>query len=637
MKCVSLYIYYNVTMNRYIHTLAILLSLLIFSSVTMQAKEKRTEGEAQSVEVIDARWLKANYAKAEYMIPMRDGVKLYTAVFAPKDKRTKHPVLFTRTPYGSHPYGKKQFDLCLKPIYENYLRAGYILVFQDVRGRFLSEGEFVNVRPMSEGGVDESTDAYDSVEWLLRKIKHHNGRVGFYGCSYDGFYTLMAGASAHPSIKAISPQAPIFDWFAGDDFHHNGAFALMDAVSFLPNFGEAGREKPSPDAAVFEPLVQGKQLDFFMKNRITDITTKLSGRIPFWDEMMDHPDYDAWWQSRSSRKAVEKIARTDVPILLVGGMYDAEDSYGTWATYHAMRAVNPDADCRFVVGPWAHGAWRGNDAANSLGDVVFSEDSLSTFYRDEVEFPFFEKFLREEGDGGLSEAGGLIFFGGENCWREMSEWPAVSQEQKILYFTEEGTLADEASDYSSSYSSYISDPQNPVPYYHDVDNKRASAYMVSSQAFLQGREDLLEFVSAPLEEDVTVAGVIKAHLFASISTSDADFVVKVIDVGPEGEYEMLVRGDILRGRYRNSLSEPKPFTPNQIEEISLSLVDVAHTFMAGHRIKVQVQSSWFPLFDMSPQQFVDPYKAKASDFIPSQVKIYHDKEHSSRIELPLMK
>ena len=624
-------------MNRYIHTIVILLSLLIFPSATLQAKGRRDVAVEQSIDIIDARWLKANYAKAEYMIPMRDGVRLYTAVFAPKDKRTKHPVLFTRTPYGSRPYGKKQFDLCLQPIYENYLRAGYVLVFQDVRGCYMSEGEFVNVRPLGEGGVDESTDTYDSLEWLLRKIKNHNNRVGFYGSSYGGFYTLMAGASAHPAIKAISPQAPVFDWYVGDDFHHNGAFALMDAVSFLPNFGVAGRTKPSADAEVFEPLVEEKRWDFFMKNRISDITAKLSGCIPFWDEMMSHPDYDAWWQSRSALKAVEKIGRTDVPMLLVGGMYDAEDSYGTWATYHAMRAVNPDADCRFVVGPWAHGAWRGKGVANSLGGVVFSEDSLSVFYRNEVEFPFFEKFLRQEGDGGVSEAGRLIFFGGENCWREMSEWPTTAGEQRVLYFTEEGTLADIASDYSSSYSSYISDPQNPVPYYQDVDNKRPAAYMVSSQSFLQGREGVLEFVSAPLEEDVTIAGAIKAHLFASISTSDADFVVKIIDVGPEGEYEMLVRGDIIRGRYRKSLSNPEPFTPNQIEEISFSLVDVAHTFMAGHRIKVQVQSSWFPLFDMNPQQFVDPYKAKASDFIPCEVKIYHDSQHTSRIELPLMK
>lgn len=623
-------------MKRYIISITLLFSLVFLATGALCAKPAKSKKEDQTAEAIDAKWLKANYAKAEYMIPMRDGVKLYTAVFTPKDKRTKHPVLFTRTPYGCHPYGKKQLDRPLAAIYENYLRAGYILVFQDVRGRYMSEGEFVNVRPWAEGGVDESTDAYDSVEWLLRKIKNHNHRVGFYGCSYDGFYAIMAAASAHPAIKAVSPQAPVFDWFVGDDFHHNGAFALMDAVSFLPNFGLGIREKPSAERAVFEPLVKGRSWDFYMNNRISDITSKLSGRVPFWDDMVNHPDYDAWWQSRSARKALESLQRGDVPMLLVGGMYDAEDSYGTWTVYHTMQKVNPDSDCRLVVGPWSHGAWRGNGAANSLGDVTFSEDSLSVFYRDEVEFPFFEKFLRDSGDGGVSEAGRLIFFGGENCWREMDEWRASGDTIQTLYLAEEGVLSKDKPYFADSYSSYTSDSKNPVPYYHNVDGARAAEYMVASQSFLQGRDDVLEFVSAPLEEDVTVAGAIKVHLFASISSTDADFVVKVIDVGPEGEYEMLVRGDILRGRYRKSLADPMAFTPEKIEEVTISLVDVAHTFMAGHRIKVQVQSSWFPLFDMNPQQFINPYKAVASDFVPCQVKIFHDSQHSSRVELPIM-
>ena len=587
---------------------------------------------------IDAKWLKSNYAKAEYMIPMRDGVKLYTAVYVPKDKRSSHPVLYTRTPYGCKPYGKKSLDGLTDPTCENYLRAGYILVFQDVRGRYMSEGEFVNIRPLGVGPTDESTDTYDTLEWLLRKVKNHNGRVGIYGSSYSGFYTLMAAASVHPSIKAISPQAPIFDWFVGDDFHHNGAFAQMDALSFAPNFGLAGRVKPSAEneADSFEPLVQGSWWDYFMKNRPADISAQLSGRVPFWDEMLSHPDYDAWWQSRSSRHAVERIAKSFVPMLLVGGMYDAENLHGLWATYRTMQSLNPSADCRLVVGPWAHGAWRSSDEANKLGEQIFSEESLSEFYLDEVEFPFFEKFLRDEGDGGASESGSLIFFGGEDCWREMASWPAKGSVQR-LYLGEEGILSTDQPTYSDSFSSYLSDPHDPVPYYHDVDGPRAKEYMISSQCFLQGREDVLEFQTSPLEEDLTLAGAVEARLFASISTTDADFVVKLIDVGPEGEYEMLVRGDILRGRYRESLSEPKPFTPNQVECVKLTLSDVAHTFVAGHRIKVQIQSSWFPLFDMNPQQFINPYTAKASEYIPCDVRIYHDSNHPSCIELPLMK
>ena len=609
-------------MKRYILTL-----LALFLGFWVAAQEP-------SLETLDAKWFKANYTKAEYMIPMRDGVKLYTAVYAPKEKRTKHPVIYTRTPYGCKPYGKKQFGGLAKAIYENYLRAGYILVFQDVRGRYMSEGEFVNVRPL--GGVDEATDSYDTLEWLLRKVKNHNGRVGVYGSSYDGFYTLMAAASAHPAIKATSPQAPIFDWFVGDDFHHNGAFAQMDALSFAPNFGAAGRTKPSAEAEPFEPLVQGNHWEYFMKNRPSDITAQLAGRVPFWDEMISHPDYDAWWQSRSSEHAIEKIAKNSASMLLVGGMYDTEDLYGLWVTYRSMRALNPSVDCRLVVGPWAHGAWRGDDEANKLGEQTFSENSLSEFYRNEVEFPFFEKFLRDEGDGGASEAGALIFFGGEDCWREMASWPAECEAQR-LYLGEEGRLSSEKPTYKDSFSSYLSDPKNPVPYYHDVDGSRSEEYMISSQNFLQGRDDVLEFQTSPLEDDMTLAGTLEAHLFASISTSDADFVVKLIDVGPDGEYEMLVRGDILRGRYRESLSDPKPFTPDKIERLTLRLSDVAHTFMAGHRIKVQIQSSWFPLFDMNPQQFINPYTANADDYIPCQVRIYHDSEHPSSIKLPLMK
>lgn len=614
-------------MKRYIFTLLMLL---------LSFKLSAQESQQLQLPELDAKWFKSNYTKAEYMIPMRDGVKLYTAVYAPKDKRSAHPMLMCRTPYGCHPYGKKKSDVWNKQIYENYLRAGYILVFQDVRGRYMSEGEFVNVRPYGVGGVDEATDAYDSIEWMLRKIKNHNGRVGVYGCSYDGFYALMAAASAHPAIKAVSPQAPIFDWFVGDDFHHNGAFALMDAVSFVPNFGVAGRVKPSAEREAFTPLVEGNHWGYFMKNRISDITAQLSGRIPFWDEMIAHPDYDEWWRGRSARRAVASLAKSTASVLVVGGMYDAEDSYGTWATYHTLKQVRPNGDCRLVVGPWRHGAWRGADPTNSLGEKQFSEDTLSRFYQQEVEFPFFEKFLRDEGDGGVSEAGALIFFGGEDCWREMESW-SESGLSKSFYLGEEGALSLDKPYYAGSFSSYISDPQNPVPYYTDISGARAKEYMISSQNFLQGREDVLEFQSAPLEEDLTLAGAVKAHLYTSISTTDVDFIVKLIDVGPEGEYEMMVRGEIIRGRYRESLSDPKPFTVGEIEQISITMPDVAHTFMAGHRIKVQIQSSWFPLFDMNPQQFVDPYKASAKDFEPCEVRIYHDKQHPSRIELPLMK
>lgn len=595
--------------------------------------------ETQTAEAIDARWLKAHYTKSEYMIPMRDGAKLYTAVYTPKNKRTKHPILMQRTPYGHSPYGKKSTNIWRNKIFENYLRAEYILVFQDTRGRWMSEGDFINVPPYIEHKtgtkvIDEASDTYDTVEWLLRKIKHHNGRVGVYGNSYCGYYALMAAASGHPAIVAVSPQAPMVDWWMGDDIHHNGALAMLDIVSFLPALGTTTRKGPTSENEPFDPpIIEGEVGEFFMQNTLADITRKVAGRVPLWEDIISHPDYDAWWQARDARRALKRISSA---MLLVGGTFDAEDPYGVWEAYRTLKEYNPELDCRLVVGPWTHGAWRGNGDANRLGDVEFSEESLSQFYRDEVEFPFFEQYLRDQGQGGASATGALVFFTGENCWREMDEWNTENYKKQSIYLTEDGALQSEVSELKNSYSSYISDPSAPVPYYPDIASRRKSDYLIRSQEFVEDREDVLTFLSPVLSEDMIVAGGITAELFASISTTDADFVVKLIDVGPNGESEMMVRANIMRGRYRNSFSEPEAFTPGKVERIEVNLTDVAHTFLAGHRIKVQVQSSWFPLFDRNPQQFIDIYKAGKEDFIPSQIKIFHDAEHPSAIRFNVM-
>ena len=588
--------------------------------------------------IIDAAWFKANYAKAEYMIPMRDGVRLYTAVYTPKNKKATHPILLNRTPYGCEPYGKKNSAFWQDSIYHNYLQAEYIFVFQDVRGRWMSEGKTENVRPFIENkqgnDTDEASDAYDTIEWLLRKVKRHNGRIGIFGASYDGFYTLMAAASGHPAIKAISPQAPVCDWWRGDDFHRNGAFTLFDAVSFLPNFGPKEHSKSSEPVA-FKSPIEGDAWDYFSSNRLSDITLSLAGQIPLWDEMMQHPDYDDFWQSRNALRAVKGIK---VPTLIVGGAFDAENSYGTWALYNALRESGSVEDCRLIIGPWAHCAWRREGKANEWGGIEFSDESMTEFYRNEIEFPFFDHYLRDTESSGETEYGALIFFTGENCWREMGEWnPAESSSAYTLYMAEDGGLSTNKSDICDSYSSYISNPDNPVPYYPETDAPRRKEYMIADQTFVEDREDVLTFISPVLEQDLTTMGAIEAVLYASISQTDADFVVKVIDVGPDGEYEMLVRGDIIRGRYRNSLSEPEAFTPNKVEKVSLRMNDIAHTFMAGHRIKVQVQSSWFPLYDMNPQQFIDISKATAKDFVPCDIRIYHAAEHPSHINIPIMK
>lgn len=603
----------------------------LFFAVAVAAQEQ--------VKEIDAPWFKANYTKAEYMIPMRDGVKLYTAVFVPKNKKALHPVLMTRTPYSCAPYGKKNSSFWQDKIYHDYLRAEYILVFQDVRGRWMSEGEFVNVRPYIENkvgrnAVDEASDTYDTVEWLLRKLKTDNGNFGVYGNSYPGFYTLMAAASRHPAIKAVSPQAPVCDWFVGDDMHHNGALAMLDLVSFLPYLGATVRAKPTTEMGEMEPIIEGNVWDYFMNNTLADITRQIDGRVPFWDDVVAHPDYDTWWQERDARRATKGITSS---VLMVGGTFDAEDPYGVWEVYRTLRENNPSLDCRIVVGPWTHGAWRSNGDANRLGEVEFSPESLSEFYRKEVEFPFFEQKLRGVGDGGASSAGALVFFTGENCWREMEEWNTEKYTPIKYYLHEDGALREESSATRDSYSAYTSDPKNPVPYYSDTASGRKNEYVIASQEFVDDREDVLTFLSPVLEEDVSVAGVVDAELFVALSQQDADFVVKVIDVGPDGEYESLVRANIMRGRYRNSLSQPEPFKVGEVEKVAFELPDIAHTFMAGHRIKVQVQSSWFPLFDRNPQQYINIYKAEKADFVPCDVKIYHSIEYPSNITLRIMK
>lgn len=612
---------------------------LIFA--LMLATMAMAQNAGDVVSEIDARWLKAHYTKAEYMIPMRDGVRLYTAVYIPKNKKEAHPVLMQRTPYSCAPYGKKNSTIWRNKIYHNYLRANYILVFQDTRGRWMSEGSFVNVPPyidqkISKNDIDEASDTYDTIEWLLRKLKNDNGRVGVYGNSYCGYYSIMAAASRHPALAAVSPQAPMVDWYMGDDVHHNGALAMLDLVSFLPVLGTTARTGPTMESEPFDPpLITGNVGEYFMKNTLADITRQVNGRVPLWDDIVAHPDYDEWWQARDTRRATKDIKSA---ILLVGGTFDAEDPYGVWESYRSFKANNPQLDCRIVVGPWTHGAWRGNGDANTLGGVQFAEESLSQFYRDEVEFPFFDKHLRGVGDGGASESGALIFFSGENCWREMEQWRPEEGELQKIYLHEGGVLSGEVAQEQNSYSSYTSDPQNPVPFYPDISSRRRSDYLIISQEFVEDREDVLTFTSPVLTDDVTMIGTLQAELFVSLTTEDADFVVKLIDVGPEGEQEMMVRANIMRGRYRNDFSKPEPFTPGKVERVKFDLTDVAHTFMAGHRIKVQVQSSWFPLFDRNPQKYVDNiYKAETDDFVKSDIRIYHDREHPSNISFRVMK
>ena len=606
---------------------------------------------------IDSLWMVANYTKQEIMIPMRDGVKLYTAVYAPKSTTEKHPILMMRTPYSCTPYGENALSpRVYKTHWVNYLREGYIIVQQDVRGRYMSEGNFVDVRPFEKdkdrrkGIIDEASDTYDAIEYLVKKIPNNNGKVGVFGISYPGFYSTMAALSNHPSLKAVSPQAPVTDWFMGDDFHHNGAFALMDGFGFYYSFGRPRPKPTTAHEANFE-FPNKDNYSFYLKmGAIRNYSIHMGTNIKFWEDMCKHPNYDDFWKARDARRACFNVKPA---MLTVGGTYDAEDCYGAWNLYKAIEKQSPTTDNRIVMGPWFHGGWSRGMGAN-LGNVRF-ESKTSEYYQTNMELPFFNYHLKGKGSlSNISEAN--IFFTGENKWRLYNEWPPKNVKAIDLYFGEKGNLSYLTPTNENSFSTYISDPQHPVPYTEDVHLNRTREYMSDDQRFASRRPDVLTFTTEILTEDLSLGGTLQADLKVALSTSDADFVVKVIDVFPDdfkydstvcckgvaneavmAGYQMLVRGEIMRGRYRNSFENPEAFVPNQQANVKFDLPDLAHTFKKGHRLMVQIQSSWFPLFDRNPQQFVNPYTCGDEDFIKSEIKLFHQAKAASKLILPVIK
>ena len=599
-------------------------------------------------------FVKSGYEKKEFMISMRDGVKLYTAVYIPLDTKEQHPILMTRTPYSCKPYGEKQLNKNLWNSYLfQYMQEGYIYVEQDVRGKWMSEGDFENVRPYiankkRKKNIDEASDTYDTVDWLVKNITNNNGRVGIFGISYPGFYSTMGAAANHPAIKAASPQAPVYDWFIGDDFHQNGAFRVMDAFRFFDGFGN-NRPVPTAKGPSKKKIHTIDNYSFFLKTKTINELSKYHGdSIAFWNDMLNHPNYDEWWTARC---AVNACADLKPAMLVVGGTFDAEDGYGAWATYRAIKQHSPSADCRLIIGPWSHGAWGGRDGV-SLGDIQFGSETAK-FYQQEVELPFFNYHLKGEGDiDKISDA--VVFFSGENNWKRFSEWPSKDVFSTNLYLSNDGLLSFEQPFVTGSYTEYISDPAHPVPFAPEIVNSRSKEYMVADQRFANQRPDVLTFCTDVLSKDLTLGGPIIVDLDVAISTTDADFVVKVIDVFPDdfvydeskygkidnrviyGGYQMMVRGDVMRGKFRNSFSNPEAFLPFTPTEVSFEMPDVAHTFQKGHRLMVQIQSSWFPLIDMNPQTFVDIYKCSASDFQKSTIRILHQKDHPSKIIIPVL-
>lgn len=605
-------------------------------------------------QIIDSAWVYSNYTKTENMASMRDGKKLFTCVYAPKNVNEKHPILMIRTPYSCFPYGKDKFSARLFTTHwANYVKENYIIVMQDVRGRYMSEGDFVDVRPFIENKkgkeFDEASDTYDAIEWMLKNIPNNNGNVGVFGISYPGFYSTMAALSNHPALKAVSPQAPVTDWFLGDDFHHNGAFAMMDGFNFYYSFGKP-RPKPTTQDEKRFPWPEYDNYSFYLKQGALKNFKKYMGdSIVFWNDMMNHPNMDAWWKVRNARVGCKNVKPA---MLVVGGTFDAEDCYGAWNLYKAIEKQSPATNNKIVMGPWSHGGWH-RGSGNYLGNIRFGSKT-SEYYQTALEQPFFDFYLRNKGsDKTIAEA--TIFFSGENNWKTFESWPPKTIENKTIYLQQDQKLSFEKP-VSASSSKYISDPNKPVPYAEHVHLQRTREYMTDDQRFAARRTDVLVFTTNALTEDISLAGTVIADLKVSLSTTDADFVVKIIDVFPDdfdyddaycckgvkleaemGGYQMLVRGEIMRGKFRNSFETPEAFIPNKIETVKFELPDVAHTFKKGHKLMIQIQSSWFPLFDRNPQQFLDIYKCDDKDFISSEIKIFHQPDAASGIVLPILK
>ncbi len=593
-------------------------------------------------------WSRERVSKREVYIPMRDGVRLFTSFYVPKDTTRTYPIVLRRTPYNIEPRGEERYSGRLG-LDAQLIDAGYILAFQDVRGRYMSEGQFVDVRPhnpnkRSDNDIDESSDTWDTIDWLVKNVPHNNGHVGVSGISYPGFYSTMSLPDAHPALKAVSPQAPVTNWFIGDDFHHNGAFFLLDAFSFYSSFGRPRPEPTRRGQPGFNWPNQDNYEFFLELGPIKNVQAKFFGdSISFWPDLMSHPNYDEFWQARDPLPHLKDVKPA---VLVVGGWFDAEDLWGPLNTYEAIEKQNPPTtENRLLMGPWSHGQWA-FDLGEELGNVHW-DGATSDLYKD-IELRFFNYYLKDEGTLDLAEA--TVYDTGALEWLRFDTWPPANVQETQLYFHPKGRLAFAPPTGSESYDEYVADPMKPVPYTEDVHLRRTREYMTDDQRFAARRPDVMVYESDILTEAVTLTGPIVADLFVSTTGSDADFVVKLIDVFPGSlrdypsndkdvpmaGYQMLVRGEVLRGRFRNSFEKPEPFVPGQVTPVRFELPDVAHTFKPGHCIMVQVQNSWFPLVDRNPQTFVNIYEADEEDFQKATHRIYHDARRPSSVRVMVL-
>lgn len=598
-----------------------------------------------------SNFVKDNYTKWDRQITMRDGVKLYTVIYIPKDNSQKYPILMERTPYSAGPYGETNYTTNGPGPSQLLSEEKYIFVTQDVRGRYMSEGKFEEMTPhqfskKTPKDTDESTDTYDTIEWLLKNIPQHNGRVGITGISYPGFYASASLPDAHPAIKAVSPQAPVTDEFVGDDARHNGAFFLMDNFSFLSYFDA----QPSQPVANYNPLFSTKikdAYDFFLKLgplKNANNTAYFNNKGRIWNEYLQHETYDEYWKSRNIRTALKNVKPAT---LVVGGWFDAEDLFGALRTYEAIEKQTPSNKNQLVMGPWTHGAWSRPDWS-SFGNLNFGSNTAK-YFQEELELKFFNFYLKDKGQWNAAEA--TVFDTGTNEWKTFETWPPKNREAKELHFQANGKLTWEEVANAEGFDEYISDPRKPVPYTDGVFARRNNQYMIEDQRFAARRPDVLTYETEPLAADVTLAGPLTAHFFASTTGTDADFIVKLIDVLPDDTpapspnpknitlagYQQLVRAEVLRGKFRNSFEKPEAFVPNQITDVKVRMPDVLHTFKKGHKIMVQIQSSWFPLVDRNPQKFMNISEADEKDFQKATIRIYHAPKNDSHLHVSAIK
>ncbi len=608
----------------------------------------RSASAAEPTVDTNAVWFAEHYTKYEHRIPMRDGVRLFTRIYVPKDDSQPWPILLTRTPYALKPYGTENYN---DPVgsFRTLAKDSFILVTQDVRGRYGSEGEYLHVRPFNPNkgprDTDESSDAFDTIDWLVKNVSNNNGNVGMYGISYPGFYTSMGMIDSHPALKAASPQAPIADWFMGDDIHHNGAFFLSQNFGFFHAFAQRAEDPLHEDLKPFN-FKTPDGYDFFLRMGPLANSDKrlLKGRSPEWNEFLAHPTYDGYWQARNIRPHLKNVR---CAVMTVGGWYDAEDLFGPLETYRWTERMNPGITNVLVMGPWAHGGW-GRGDGDKLGDINF-HGKTSEFYREKIELPFFRHFLK--GDTNYTPTEAHVFETGTHQWRRFDAWPPKQTTARTLYFRAGGGLGFTVpADGRDAFDEYVSDPAKPVPYTLEHTTGYPRGYPVHDQRFAASRPDVLVYETELLEEDLTFAGPLSATLHVSTTGTDADWVVKLVDVyagdfpDPKpnpasvamGGYQQLVRGDVFRGKFRKSFEKPEPFKPGEVTKIEFSIPDIYHTFRRGHRVMVQVQSSWFPLVDRNPQTFVNIPTATVEDFAKATHRVFRGGNTASSLTVQVL-